>query len=251
MSSKRNKKKNAKKNKSLTSRSTSFSSVTDGQNDTPSLAPEHHDGVQSLLVSKDSCHKQGSDFHRTPDESGDPSTTIALREAVVAGSSCEEDLSSTSKNLTKCKAKKMSHMKSEINDSSEQTFTFEEQVEWCIGQLELGLLRHDATTAQKDSNERNIKTLRSPKVPVPRKRQLMRSLFGDYRSKMVVLPLCNVRSSSVAKQPHVSVVEKEVADSCGKFFKYKHSCSKSMEEIREASNGAEEQQMFRFNFVID
>lgn len=29
-----------------------------------------------------------------------------------------------------------------------------------------------------------IRTLRSERIPLPRKRQLMRSLFGDYRAQM-------------------------------------------------------------------
>lgn len=261
------KKKSSKKKKTLTHPSTSFSSVADGQNDTKNMAViigetpslvtasesvEHDGGVQASTT--DSSLEKNSGLHQSPNESGNPT---ANRKAVVTGSSDAEHMPISEKKSRKQKSKKTSDMKSELSQVSnlsernEKSFTFEEQVEWCIGQLELGLLRHDASKTQKDSNERNIKTLRSVKVPVPRKRQLMRSLFGDYRSKMVVSPLSEVRGCSAAKQPHVSVVEKEVAESCGKFFNYKHSYSMSAEEAREASSGVEGQQLFCFDFVID
>ena len=134
--------------------------------------------------------------------------------------------------------------------SEQKCYTFEEQVEWCIGQLELGLLRSDATKAQKDSNEKNMKTLRSTKVAIPRKRQLMRSLFGDYRSKMISTPLPKgVRTS--AKQPCVSAVEKDVAEDCGKFFRYKQSHFKSLEDTQGVNSHSEEQQLFSFDFIVD
>ena len=131
----------------------------------------------------------------------------------------------------------------------EKSFTFEEQVDWCIRQLELGLHHRDATKAQKDSNEKNIRTLRSLKVPVPRKRQLMRSLFGDYRSKMAATPLPEAR----AKEPRVSKVEREVVGECGKFFKYKHSHIQlpKFNGGEGCNSYTEEQESFRFDFVIN
>ena len=129
----------------------------------------------------------------------------------------------------------------------EKSFTFEEQVEWCIGQLELGLHHRDATKAQKDSNERNIRTLRSLKVPMPRKRQLMRSLFGDYRSKMMTTPLPEGNSAR-AKGPCLNAVEREIAEDCGKFFKHKHSCTGLMRDVEGHSDCSEP---FRFDFVIN
>ena len=136
-----------------------------------------------------------------------------------------------------------------VSESTEEekSFTCEEQVEWCIGQLELGLHRRDATKAQKDSNERNIRTLRSLKVPMPRKRQLMRSLFGDYRSKMMTTPLPEGNSAR-AKGPCLNAVEREVAEGCGKFFKHKHSCTGLMSDVEGHSDCSEP---FRFDFVIN
>ena len=134
-------------------------------------------------------------------------------------------------------------------DKEDKSFTFEEQVEWCIGQLELGLHRRDATKAQKDSNEKNIRTLRSLKVPMPRKRQLMRSLFGDYRSKMMATPLSE--ASTRAKEPCMKVVERDIAEGCGKFFKYKHSHATLLNGTEGLNDCSERQKPFCFDFVID
>lgn len=58
------------------------------------------------------------------------------------------------------------------------------ELAWCVEQLELGLKRQKPTPKQKEQAVGAIRTLRSEKTPLPRKRQLMRSLFGDYRAQM-------------------------------------------------------------------
>ncbi|XP_051015309.1 UPF0488 protein C8orf33 homolog [Acomys russatus] len=58
------------------------------------------------------------------------------------------------------------------------------ELAWCVEQLELGLKTQKPTPKQKEQAVGAIRTLRSEKTPLPRKRQLMRSLFGDYRAQM-------------------------------------------------------------------
>ncbi|XP_048214956.1 UPF0488 protein C8orf33 homolog [Perognathus longimembris pacificus] len=58
------------------------------------------------------------------------------------------------------------------------------ELAWCVEQLELGLKMQRSTPKQKEQAIGAIRTLRSEKAPLPRKRQLMRSLFGDYRAQM-------------------------------------------------------------------
>ncbi|XP_058281763.1 UPF0488 protein C8orf33-like [Hylobates moloch] len=55
---------------------------------------------------------------------------------------------------------------------------------WCVEQLELGLKRQKPTPKQKEQAIGAIRTVRSKRTPLPRKRQLMHSLFGDYRAQM-------------------------------------------------------------------
>ncbi|PKU43968.1 hypothetical protein llap_5728 [Limosa lapponica baueri] len=58
------------------------------------------------------------------------------------------------------------------------------EVDWCVEQLELGLKTQKSTPKQAEEARRAIKTLRSDKAPLVKKRQLMRAMFGDYRKKM-------------------------------------------------------------------
>ncbi|XP_030257025.1 UPF0488 protein C8orf33 homolog [Sparus aurata] len=58
------------------------------------------------------------------------------------------------------------------------------QLDWCIEQLESGLKTQKATPKQKEEASRALKTLRSSKAPLAKKRQVMRAMTGDYRKKM-------------------------------------------------------------------
>lgn len=58
------------------------------------------------------------------------------------------------------------------------------QLDWCIEQLELGMRSQKATPKQKEEASRALKTLRSSKAPLAKKRQVMRAMTGDYRKKM-------------------------------------------------------------------
>ena len=93
----------------------------------------------------------------------------------------------------------------------------QQELEWCIAQLELGLLRENATKQQKQENEKYVRSLRSEKTPLPRKRQLMKNLFGDYRSRMVREPIPRY-SHSQDPVPSISCVNRSV-ESGGKFFR--------------------------------
>ncbi|XP_077130794.1 UPF0488 protein C8orf33 homolog isoform X2 [Ranitomeya variabilis] len=58
------------------------------------------------------------------------------------------------------------------------------ELDWCVEQLEIGLQRQKSTPKQVEEAVQVIKTLRSAKVPLVKKRQVMRVMFGDYRRKM-------------------------------------------------------------------
>ncbi|KAM9715950.1 UPF0488 protein C8orf33 homolog [Menidia menidia] len=58
------------------------------------------------------------------------------------------------------------------------------QLDWCIEQLELGMKSQKGTPKQKEEASRALKTLRSSKAPLVKKRQVMRAMTGDYRKKM-------------------------------------------------------------------
>lgn len=58
------------------------------------------------------------------------------------------------------------------------------EIEWCIGQLELGLSRQNPSSRQAQESQKIIRILKSGKAPLVKKRQAMRNTFGDYRKKM-------------------------------------------------------------------
>ncbi|TFK04067.1 hypothetical protein DR999_PMT13430 [Platysternon megacephalum] len=58
------------------------------------------------------------------------------------------------------------------------------EVDWCVEQLELGLKTHKSTPKQAEEALHAIKTLRSDKAVLAKKRQVMRTMFGDYKKKM-------------------------------------------------------------------
>uniref|UniRef100_H3C2D1 Zgc:112185 n=1 Tax=Tetraodon nigroviridis TaxID=99883 RepID=H3C2D1_TETNG len=58
------------------------------------------------------------------------------------------------------------------------------QLDWCVEQLELGMKSLKTTPKQKEEASRALKTLRSSKAPLAKKRQVMRAMTGDYRQKM-------------------------------------------------------------------
>ncbi|XP_019348640.1 UPF0488 protein C8orf33 homolog isoform X3 [Alligator mississippiensis] len=62
--------------------------------------------------------------------------------------------------------------------------TFQDELEWCILQLEMGLLRLNPTPKQAEETQQILKVLRSHKAPFAKKRQVMNRVFGDYRFKM-------------------------------------------------------------------
>ncbi|KAM4623390.1 UPF0488 protein C8orf33 homolog [Polymixia lowei] len=58
------------------------------------------------------------------------------------------------------------------------------ELDWCIEKLELGMRTQKGTPKQKEEASRALKTLRSSKAPLAKKRQVMRTMSGDYRKKM-------------------------------------------------------------------
>ncbi|NXM07668.1 CH033 protein, partial [Tyrannus savana] len=80
-----------------------------------------------------------------------------------------------------CQNTNTSHQDEKTSQSEEQ---LQRELDWCVQQLELGLKTQKPTPKQAEDALRAIRTLRSDKAPLVKKRQLMRAMFGDYRKKM-------------------------------------------------------------------
>ncbi|NXT68140.1 CH033 protein, partial [Chaetops frenatus] len=76
----------------------------------------------------------------------------------------------------------ISHQDEKTSQQSDEQLR--KEVDWCVNQLELGLKTQKPTPKQAEEALRAIRTLRSDKAPLVKKRQLMRAMFGDYRKKM-------------------------------------------------------------------
>ena len=130
---------------------------------------------------------------------------------------------------------------SSTETDSKHVSTFDKELEWCIAQLKLSMLRPGAKRVQKNHSEQNLQVLKSIKTPLPKKRQLMRSLFGDYRTKMRTQP---IPDSFVFKETKVKAEKAEsTIETLGTYF-------------RKASTGTgkrlltQDESSFRFNFTI-
>ncbi|NWU06833.1 CH033 protein, partial [Cephalopterus ornatus] len=94
----------------------------------------------------------------------------------------ETETSTKSKTEAKtCQNTNTSHQDEKTSQSDEQ---LQKELDWCVQQLELGLKTQKPTPKQAEEALRAIRTLRSDKAPLVKKRQLMRAMFGDYRKKM-------------------------------------------------------------------
>lgn len=78
---------------------------------------------------------------------------------------------------------------------------------WCIQQLETNLNSGKLNEKQSSDCSKHINILKSNTQPIIKKRQLMRSLFGDYRAKMADEDrkmYQNNKNISFLAQPHAS-----------------------------------------------
>ncbi|XP_075686506.1 UPF0488 protein C8orf33 homolog isoform X2 [Rhinoderma darwinii] len=103
------------------------------------------------------------------------------------------------------------------------------ELDWCMEQLKIGLQRQKSTPKQVDEALRAIKTLRSEKVPLVKKRQVMRIMFGDYRQKMEEERIKQIRlmqaASKSAKMTEVMPTARQ--NSSKVFRKSYHKSTKS------------------------
>ncbi|NXP43907.1 CH033 protein, partial [Heliornis fulica] len=154
----------------------------------------------------------------------------------------------------RCQNKETSHQ-DKTSQSDDQLW---EEIDWCVEQLELGLKTQKSTPKQAQEALRAIKTLRSDKAPLVKKRQLMRAIFGDYRKKMEE-ELCKEMKLMEAAMKSARVVEVKGNKNCRFIRKCSAACRKSqgsagppLESPRMLNTGSfgftASQEEFRFNF---
>ncbi|XP_027034928.1 UPF0488 protein C8orf33 homolog isoform X1 [Tachysurus fulvidraco] len=144
----------------------------------------------------DSESSSGFAFNfRIPAESEQKSDPEPCTGKTVMSETAQGSESSTSKKKKKKKKKPGAAVEENVNKTREEApkqesteLTPEQQLsrelDWCIEQLELGLRTQKSSTKQREEASRALKTLRSSKAPMVKKRQVMRAVSGDYRKKM-------------------------------------------------------------------
>lgn len=105
----------------------------------------------------------------------------------------------------------------EVNQTAQDDDNFEEELCWCIQQIEIGLRNQKATKDQVSKSEKLMAQLKSKKNPKPKKRMLMRSNFGNYRQNM------NKEMKQQAASPVKMIEVDEKAMKKSVFFKKKAS----------------------------
>uniref|UniRef100_A0A8D0HN39 Uncharacterized protein n=1 Tax=Sphenodon punctatus TaxID=8508 RepID=A0A8D0HN39_SPHPU len=113
-----------------------------------------------------------------------------------------------------------SHQNETSQPSDEQLWR---EMDWCVEQLELGLKTQKSTPKQVAEALRAIKTLRSDKAVLAKKRQIMRAMFGDYRKKMEEERQKQLKlMQAAAKSAQVTEVSKNASRKTSQVFR-KHS----------------------------
>ncbi|NWI54567.1 CH033 protein, partial [Calyptomena viridis] len=174
----------------------------------------------------------------------------------------ETEQTETSK---KANAEAKSCQNTDTSNQDEKTFQSDEQLQkeldWCVQQLELGLKTQKPTPKQAEEALRAIRTLRSDKAPLVRKRQLMRAMFGDYRKKMQE-ELCRELKlmETAAKSARIVEVKGSICKKNGQFIrKCSRACRKTQGSAGSPSesprtlyaglfNFTTSKEEFRFNF---
>ncbi|XP_037799502.1 UPF0488 protein C8orf33 homolog [Penaeus monodon] len=72
----------------------------------------------------------------------------------------------------------------EDTDEAAALEKFALELRWCLQQIELSMEKKQGNSKQSEELMKSHLTLSNNKTPTVKKRQLMRSMFGDYRKKM-------------------------------------------------------------------
>ncbi|XP_018430494.1 PREDICTED: UPF0488 protein C8orf33 homolog [Nanorana parkeri] len=124
--------------------------------------------------------------------------------------------------------------------------TFQDELDWCIQQLETGLLRRNPTPQQAQDTEKILKVLHSRKSPHVKKRQVMNQVFGNYRLKMTE----ERRQKENAAKPSPKVQIEEVTHPDSRSVAYR-KCPRDGQGTSSAHWFTPSDSSFSFNFCTE
>ncbi|ETN65099.1 hypothetical protein AND_003139 [Anopheles darlingi] len=123
---------------------------------------------------------------------------------------------------------------------------FELELYWCIQQLESQLPNLQGNTKKWTDTNKMINTLKSSNQPIIRKRQIMRTSFGDYRSKMaaeqqtLAVVEDNVRFEERKEKVKYHFVKKSAVLSGDKNFRFNFPATASVADAEEEDTSKEQ-----------
>ncbi|EDW05744.1 UPF0488 protein CG14286 [Drosophila mojavensis] len=163
------------------------------------------------------------------------------------------------------------------NFDGDNDIQFEVELCWCVQQLQTALQSGNLSQKVAEDTSKNLKTLTSQTAPLIKKRQVMKSALGDYRSKMqqeekkMLLASKQIKFTTANEnKPKSSFVKKSALLTSGKDFRFNFALPNNNDENEAAatqdvpqtaaaatrissslqlSSGKEEP--FRFNFQIE
>ncbi|XP_015676786.1 UPF0488 protein C8orf33 homolog [Protobothrops mucrosquamatus] len=110
------------------------------------------------------------------------------------------------------------------------------EVDWCVEQLELCLKTQKSTPKQTEEALRAIKTLRSKKAVLAKKRQVMRLMLGDYRAKMAEERQKQLKLLQAAsKAAHIAEVNEETQKKRSQVFRKSAEGARTFQNLQEPS----------------
>ncbi|CAH1119778.1 unnamed protein product [Phaedon cochleariae] len=113
-----------------------------------------------------------------------------------------------------------------ISPDSEQAQKFELELCWCIQQLQLALNSGKLNNKQSQDHTKSLNTLMSNNAPMVKKRQIMRSSFGDYRMKMAD------EEKNVSKNAHLIKMKPSAAPSEKSVFVKRRTFSSTLNNFK-------------------
>ncbi|POI24216.1 hypothetical protein CIB84_012036 [Bambusicola thoracicus] len=150
---------------------------------TASCAPREDESHVTLKISK----PESAPGDNTVIEKSEGATQKKKKKKKQNASVSKKDIKETEiKRKAKVEANGCQNKDAALQDETSQQSAdqLQKEVDWCVEQLETGLKTQKSTPKQAEEALRAIKVLRSDKAPLVKKRQIMRTIFGDYRKKM-------------------------------------------------------------------
>lgn len=113
---------------------------------------------------------------------------------------------------------------------------FQEELSWCIENIEINLQTKKLSEKQAKDIVKTISSLKNPKNPLAKKRQLMRVSCGDYRAKMIKEDKSFKMRTNVTSKP--KGIQKSI------FLKRQNNTSETIDSKKCDQSG------FKFNFDV-